>query len=649
MSQSLRWKLGLAVVCAAVIAFVFWRQRPADRPPDEAPAVTKSEPRRFNLGGQLTLWWERIPENVKSTGFQSAETSNIHPADYVGPESCKKCHPRNYHKWESHPHRKMNALATAENVVGDFSGRTSINYLGGTATFSQVGKKYYMRLTRGKTRLKYLVTQTIGSRFYQYYVGKLLTSTGTHNRVYYNQDHVLPFGFWLDRREWVPVVHVTDELPDGRRVDPFNLAANPTHGKDHFSYSTGCNSCHTTFPLGDMLIRKPELIGRHAPVKMHWSMSNYLSTARTSFWNSKRDPGKLPDPKLMEIISSFIDLEAPGHAVTLGVSCEACHLGSREHAGNPKVLPKFFPQSPHLHLEARKGDFDFSRNHQNVNWACGRCHAGNRPQYAAGMATWNSTEYTDAMRGSCYSKLRCIDCHDPHKPIGKKWTFSPAHNDKLCMKCHQQFQQPEKLAAHTHHTIGSTGSRCMNCHMPRINEGMQDIVRTHMIYSPTNRKMIEANHPNACNQCHVKEPISWTEKYLKKWYGAQFSSESIVRNYPDPNQSVALGWLKSHNEAVRMIGIDVLTRTKSRWALPQLIEALDDPFLLNRQFALKNLESMLGIRLDRFGYKFYMTPDERKVPLERIRRALLRGKKTKKRTAAARGPPGNVGTLPSCG
>ena len=24
----------------------------------------------------------------------------------------------------------------------------------------------------------------------------------------------------------------------------------------------------------------------------------------------------------------------------------------------------------------------------------------------------------------------------------------------------------------------------MNCHMPRINEGLQDVVRTHMIYSP---------------------------------------------------------------------------------------------------------------------------------------------------------------------
>ena len=43
----------------------------------------------------------------------------------------------------------------------------------------------------------------------------------------------------------------------------------------------------------------------------------------------------------------------------------------------------------------------------------------------------------------------------------------------------------------------------MNCHMPRINEGLQEVVRTHTIFSPTNSAMIESNQMNACNQCHV--------------------------------------------------------------------------------------------------------------------------------------------------
>ena len=41
-----------------------------------------------------------------------------------------------------------------------------------------------------------------------------------------------------------------------------------------------------------------------------------------------------------------------------------------------------------------------------------------------------------------------------------------------------------------------------------------------------------------------------------------------------------------------------------------MIEILDDEYLLNRQFAQQGLENMLGVRLDSFGYRFYMTPED---------------------------------------
>ena len=152
----------------------------------------------------------------------------------------------------------------------------------------------------------------------------------------------------------------------------------------------------------------------------------------------------------------------------------------------------------------------------NVNWMCGRCHTGHRPQLAAGMATWNSTEYADAMRGSCYSKLTCMNCHNPHEAIGHKWPLSPLQDDQLCIKCHQQYESPEAIRKHSHHETDSAGSRCMNCHMPRMNEGLQDVVRTHMIFSPTNSEMIESNQPNACNLCHTEKSIDWTVNYLQR-------------------------------------------------------------------------------------------------------------------------------------
>src|SRR5207245_3539387 len=134
---------------------------------------------------------------------------------------------------------------------------------------------------------------------------------------------------------------------------------------------------------------------------------------------------------------------------------------------------------------------------------------------------------------------------NPHRALGHKWPLSADQDDALCLKCHERLQPSRERARHTHHPAGSPGSRCMSCHMPRLNEGIQDVVRTHMIYSPTRRDMIEANHPNACNLCHTRQPIDWTMRYLKEWYGAGYDEAKIAANYPHRADMVARGWLDS--------------------------------------------------------------------------------------------------------
>jgi predicted CXXCH cytochrome family protein len=235
------------------------------------------------------------------------------------------------------------------------------------------------------------------------------------------------------------------------------------------------------------------------------------------------------------------------------------------------------------------------------------------------MSTWNSVEYADAARGSCYSKMRCIDCHSPHAALGPKWTRTPDQDDAVCLKCHDQFRPADKRSAHTHHAPGSSGDRCLNCHMPRINEGLQDVVRTHMIFSPTRADMLEANHPNACNLCHTDKAIDWTLDALKGWYGKTYDSAKIARHYKDRSRPVARGWLASDNESVRLVAADAIARTRDPRVVPELLNALDDKFLLNRQFAARGLEEMLGVRPAEVGYRFFMTREERSKPLAGLR------------------------------
>ncbi len=620
-----RTKLSLLLIAVGGTALLVVKQR-QEAPENSIAAVSEDSASRYTGNrrfeyGSVVNWWDPIPEEIRSTSLTSTKSSNIHPDDYIGPNACRKCHSKNHAAWSEHPHHRMNALATPETVKGDFSGRT-VQYLGGDGTFFRNEAEYRMRLERSGLIREYRITQTIGSRFYQYFVGRLIQGPEADDHPLRNVDHVLPFGYWIDRKEWVPTVHVHERGDPGPPLEDDPFARSP-----RVSAYFQCNSCHTTFPLADNYLRVVRSPQNQSPeFRIHLDMSDYISTSHPSLWQGHSD--EVSTQKMREISQQVWTFEAPDHAVTLGISCEACHLGAKTHAVDPRISPDFIPSSPHQYVQysGPKSDFDDpqsapGRSVASLNWTCGRCHSGLRPQLAAGMAAWNSTEYSDALRGACYSQLKCIDCHNPHEAIGKAWSRSSASDDARCLKCHDQFQEESRRLAHTHHVPDSDGSRCMNCHMPYMNEGLQDVVRTHMIFSPTNDAMIKAGQPNACNQCHTDQSVNWTVEHLKQWYGNEVGVSTHATENPD--KPASLNWLASDNHSVRLLAVDCLVRTDSRWAVPQILDALDDPILLNRQFARIGVEKLLDIRLEDFGYRFFMSASERKAPLDRLKAAIL--------------------------
>ncbi len=580
------------------------------------------------------FWWDGVPEEVRRGSLAPGPFSNIRRADYAGPETCRPCHQDKFDGWSKHAHKRMNAWADAENVVGDFSKGASIQYRGGLASFETRDGAYWMRLTRGWSKRLYRVERTIGSRFFQYYVGRLVEGPEPDGHPVRSIDHVLPFGFWIDRREWVPIVHIDQETPDQGRDDPFAAPSD-------IAYDRSCSACHTTRPLGDWMLRTDGRLrlAQFSPRELSFFMSAYLAENHPELVPPGRRPADFGLAEVREILDQKINaLPAREYAVTLGVSCEACHNGAKVHAEKSRERetdqrPLFFPSGPQVLIQTDEDPAQvWARNPRNVNWICARCHSGSRPRFAAGMDTWNSTEFSDASRGFCYKgdparglpPLTCVTCHDPHFTIGKKWSRPPEQDDAKCLGCHVGLQEDEPRSRHTRHAAGSEGSRCLNCHMPRLNEGMQDVVRTHRIFNPTNPGMIEANQPNACNLCHLDQSIDWTLARLKDWYGKTYSESKIAANYPNRQGPAALGWLASPHEPTRLVAIDTLTRADARWAIAQLIETLDDPYLLNRQFAQQGLERMLGVALKDYGYRFYQFESERRRPLEKIRAAFGR-------------------------
>ena len=595
---------------------------------DGVSGDSQSRAPRMIVHDNLTLHWDALPANLQRDLVPTSSTSNIRPQDYAGPESCKKCHKKNYDNWSKHAHRWMNAIAGPDTVKGDFSGEGTISYQGAQGFFYQEDDAYWMKIERKPQTHVYRIDKTLGSRFFQYYIGRGVEGPAPEGHEYYREEQVLPFGYWLDRRMWVPIVHVAKEAPDeGGRWNPLSPPFESERGKVDLIYANRCSICHTTYPIGDSLVLQPEFRSEHLPEELFLSVADYAADSHPDLWDGTQDPRQVTSRTMYQIIGRIAELQTPDQAATLGISCEACHLGAKAHAEGKQKKPSFLAQSEHLRTSAQVHPRVTDATHDNVNWVCSRCHVGGRPEYASGAATWNSVEYSDAVRGACYSQLTCIHCHDPHEAIGSKWSKPPEEDDAVCISCHKEYEPASERQRHTHHPAGTAGARCLNCHMPRINEGMQDAVRTHMISSPVRPDMIEAGHPNACNLCHLDEPIDWTLQHLRDWYGAEYDPAKIAAAYPERDKPLGVRWLEHAHEPTRLVATDALTKAKSEWALESIIEILDDEFLLNRQFAQKGIEDMLDVRLIDWGYRFYMTKAERVEPLNRLRKELLEREK----------------------
>ena len=518
-----------------------------------------------------------VAHPVVNTGTNS----NVRRVDYVGAESCRECHADKHKDWTGHSHRWMNAMATPETVNGDFSGSSDIRYQGGIGTFYREKDEYRMRTERSDRTRTYHVTRTIGSRFFQYYVGRLIESDKQEPADMKATEHVLPFGYWISENQWVPTVHIF------REPDTEHTAVDSFAGEKVVNYDVGCSRCHTTWPYGDWMITGSgnQRLSFYSPRNVTIEARRYVEDEHPEFLSLVNSdiPSKADNYATFE--KRMEDLPYDGQRIELGINCEACHHGSREHVANSTktnttVRPWFFPVHPNIHSD----DKDFSslvkNSDGNVNMICGRCHSGGRPVYANGIHTWNSTEFADGVQGFCYkrksgshpesSTLTCIHCHDPHEATGPKWKRTPQQDDQSCIDCHPQFKNAESLQNHTHHDPGTAGSHCMDCHMPKINEGLQYMVRTHRIFNPTDSAMIEANQPNACNLCHLDKPIDWTIGHLRDWYGEKhrFAESKIFRNYPRRDQPVGLGWLHSAHNGTRLAAAEAMATTDVRRWLP---------------------------------------------------------------------------------
>lgn len=534
----------------------------------------------------------------RSAGVRDLYT-NVLGEDYVGPATCGKCHEKNYSSWKLHPHSRMNMLADEHAVLGDFND-ARLPYADGIAVFRKEKGQYLMEYVRGGRSLRtFKITRTIGWRYLQEYVGIQTQGPEPAGDLLYSEETRLKFGYVLKERKWLPQSYFDAPNVDPEYQDDGRLRYDP-YEPDRTPFNTQCIHCHNTFPYELRLFTSERLLG--FPLAPPLAVESLL-----------RDR---PDH-----LDQFHNPYLPTRAlVTVGISCESCHFGGREHAKDPKVKIRFVPTHPEL-ADWSPSALNARKNPTVVNSICRQCHFSMSGTWADGSSLLNSMESIDQDRGACKSKLKCIDCHNPHVRGPDAGAVDRPEHLAACGSCHEKLRSAEAARAHGHHDPGQAS--CLDCHMPRIVQGFDVINRTHRISSPTEPEILSSGMPNACNLCHLDRSLAWTRDALEKFWGKRVELPPQLEEVFGSGHAKPAGeaWLSQPSGLLRSVAGAALARSRlGKAALPGLLRSLDEPNAYLRRRALENVEQVLGRTLKDREFVLTARPEERQAQVERLQK-----------------------------
>ena len=218
---------------------------------------------------------------------------------------------------------------------------------------------------------------------------------------------------------------------------------------------------------------------------------------------------------------------------SLAINCEACHGPGKQHV-NGADMPSLATLSPDAALGV-----------------CLRCHAlkadlqrGYLPgrsledYYSLKLSLLGDKQYPDGrtrtfayqqghLYSDCYlsARMTCGDCHDPHTQQYRSIAHLPLNGrlaDEQCTACH-----PSKAARqleHTRHAAGSTGNRCVSCHMAYLQESAvgDDVHYTRSDHTiPVPRPAVDERlgAANACRTCHADKNNQQLADEVRAYWG----------------------------------------------------------------------------------------------------------------------------------
>jgi hypothetical protein len=548
--------------------------------------------------------------------------SNILRADYAGSESCRACHRSLYDDWQGSPMRKMTRLPATASMRAPFDGRTW-TFKDDQARFEQKANARFVRIrSRRFGDHLYRVTRVIGGRTREDFAGVEVAGTEPDARIIgdAHDEIILPASYFFETASF--------------RLKGYSVMVGERPGlKAGAVWNQSCVLCHNTAPA--FLSLWGALLGRGAPSYQGEVVDALLPKSRR--WRLQvTDANALAaavGDEVQHLGAATLAAEAPAalrqginemrrrfaaeQLLEIGIGCEACHGGCREHVQQPRVSTSYQLRSSFLSVQPAPGRAPITRA-EEINRTCARCHqvlfsrypftweGGLRHGGSPGGSSINSGEARDMLLGACSRALACTTCHDPHRnddPDDLAALATPAGNG-TCTRCHPSYMGREALRAHAHHDPDAAGGVCINCHMPRKNLALTyTLGRYHRIGSPTERERVESDRPLECALCHARKSTEELVSTMEIWWNKRYDRQLLQGLYGDLQQPSLLSALARGKPHEQMVAIISLREQDQRETLPLVARDIAHPLPLVRYQVRKTVNAFMGrdcgINLDR--------------------------------------------------
>ena len=434
---------------------------------------------------------------------------------YVASDNCRECHQHHYDTWHSSHHRTMTQVPTKDSVIADFENKVLV-HSGREFRFFHEDDDYFMEVKSA--------SPAADGKSPPIQKFKIVLMTGAHHQQ----------GFWCETGKErtlakIPFIWITKEE---RWVPYGSIFVKPSSGLSMHAgiWNSNCIKCHVVG--GQPRVNSEKQFDTHVaefgiaceachgPAEAHVAFhSDLLNPDQKRAPLGKQNlvnPAKLSHKKSSQAcgqchsVFDFYDAEGKNAFMT--------EEGFRYRPGGELL------DSRHVFRFGHDKDLDIVKQKVERNpkfWE--------QQFWSDGMVRVSGREYNGLLETACYQrgKMSCLSCHDMHpcesdKRPAEQWAddqmkASMRGND-ACLQCHAEYKSDEKLAMHTHHAAGSSGSSCYNCHMPHATLGLMKAMRSHTIDSPNAATTVKTGRPNACNLCHLDKTLAWTADHLKQWY-----------------------------------------------------------------------------------------------------------------------------------